>query len=84
MAMHMEQLIFPFVLIWNPLIHFSSVLTDMLCPVGNCGKVLQVIKWNDGQSASHSPRLLHDIDRNILLVSCVSLSISYSQLIQEY
>lgn len=50
--------------------HLSKI-SAITCPVGKCGELLYISQWNDGHSNRHLPRLLHDIDKNVLLVSCL-------------
>ena len=63
----------PTIIIWHPILTFSPMLSlsmdDLKC--NQCGKKMHVGHWNDGMSQHTQPRLLHDIDECVLLVSAV-------------
>ena len=58
----------PSVLLWNPLISHRLIVT-IKCP--DCGSNVELKHWNDGSCPSRQPRLLHELDRIVLLVGCV-------------
>ncbi len=65
--------VYPHVLLWNPLPHFQQILLDFNCPHEHCrGKMIECpIKWNTGTNAGYAPRIIHDIEHMVLLVSAV-------------
>lgn len=61
-----EELIFPPVIIWDP---YVSGLLHRTCV--DCNNNVERRAWKLGQSAALEPRLVHDIDSIIVLVSSV-------------
>lgn len=67
-----EACLLPHILIWNPLQQFKVFFSHGLqCPQIECRRYVQFHRWNMGQSISHGPRLLHDMNNMVLLVPAV-------------
>ena len=66
------SIILPRVILWHPLLqypHLTSIL--QLCPHEKCQLQLELQSWTIGQNSAKQPRLLHDTDGIILLVSAL-------------
>lgn len=62
----------PRVILWNPQLAYTFVFSEgsgLQCVT--CGKLCQTAYWNDGSSMHKQPRLIHDIEDFVLLVSVV-------------
>ena len=59
------------VILWNPLLTYSSVFSTTGLQCTTCAKVCQLASWNDGGSPYAQPRLIHDIENFVYLVSAV-------------
>ena len=66
----LSYLILPHVILWNPLIQFESLIT-IVCPEGGCNLQLQTNYWKYGQNKGSHPRIVHDLDYTVVLVSAV-------------
>ena len=69
-----SDIILPHVLLWNPLIQFRSVIQNLHCPHERCCHYVSgdhALIWNTGEHAGHCPRLLHDLNHVVLLVSVI-------------
>lgn len=70
----LANLIFPHVLLWNPLVQFQCIITERLpCPRDHCKGTLivQAARWNIGSNAGNCPRIIHDTEHMVLLVPAV-------------
>ncbi len=54
-------------MLWNPLLQFGPVT----CLYDECSSVLHTTSWKCGQTGSLQPRLIHELDYVVLLVSAV-------------
>ena len=68
----MTKVVLPYVILFNPIFQFP-LCSDKLkvCCVNNCGSILHLHSWTDGRSSSRHPRILHDINNIVLLVSAI-------------
>lgn len=67
-----DDFLVPKIIIWNPLKKHSFLFgedRELQCSV--CGKLCTTSGWLDGTSGHCQPRLLHDVDDVVLLVSAV-------------
>lgn len=66
-----ESFFLPYIILWNPYELFPDIFPPgkIVCPSCGCGTKLSY--WNDGSSKHTQPRLLHDVDNIVLLVSAV-------------
>lgn len=67
-----DDFLIPRVILWNPLLTFSFVFKNfggLRC--ASCNKLCETLYWNDGSSSQHQPRLIHDVEDFVLLVSAV-------------
>ena len=55
-------------MLWDPVLQFGN---EIRCPERACGVSLNTKNWKWGQSTGSQPRLLHDLDYTVLLVSVV-------------
>ena len=61
----LHQFTLPPVILWNPLVTSHGLVIQ--CSV--CDQVMYQSSWNDGSLQYNSPRILHDLKSNALLVS---------------
>lgn len=61
----------PNIIVWNPIMEFQSLLCNDCLKCTQCNKMLSVGYWNDGMTRHTQPRLLHDVDDVVLLVTAV-------------
>lgn len=66
----LEDLILPYVILWDPLHQYSTHFQDGL-QCNNCSGVLMKECWKQGQSAGNEPRLIHGVEHTIIVVSAV-------------
>lgn len=66
-----EDFFLPSIIIWSPYITYPCIFPpgSISCP--SCGNPTQHSYWNDGSSSSRQPRLIHDMDNIVYLVSAV-------------
>ena len=69
--LHDEDLFLPMLILWNPYGTYPSLFppTSIVCPT--CGSSTRYSHWQDGSSPSTQPRLIHEVDNVVLLVSAV-------------
>lgn len=65
-----DYFLFPTVILWNPVLTYDCVFSSGLKCI-TCAKVCQLAYWNDGSSVHTQPRLIHDIENFVYLVSAV-------------
>lgn len=64
------MLLLPHVILFAPTLQFPFLFHDgFVCP--DCGSNVHLLRWNDGSSAAHSPRILHDVNHMVFLVSAI-------------
>lgn len=56
------------VMLWDPVLQLSYS-NQIYCPETGCGSKLHSKHWKWGQSTGSQPRVLHDVDYTVLLVS---------------
>ena len=66
-----DHFFIPSIILWRPYITHSSIFPkqSILCPL--CELPTQHSHWNDGSTSSTQPRLIHDLDNMVYLVSAV-------------
>jgi hypothetical protein len=62
-------LILPHVILWNPLVQFADL--NLVCPESECSAKMHTRSWKHGHTKGLQPRILHDVDYTILLVSAL-------------
>ena len=73
-ASTLPGLILPHVLFWHPLLQLQRLLGNKFeCPHAQClaNLTLGEHHWNIGKNAGQCPRIIHDVDHMVLLVSAV-------------
>lgn len=65
-----EDLILPYVILWNPLDQYSNLFKDGL-KCETCMGALQKEYWKQGQSLGNEPRLIHDVEHTVIVVVAV-------------
>lgn len=65
------ELDLPAVILWNPYVSHSQIFTSQITICEKCQCQLQESYWLDGSSESKQPRILHDMNRLVVLVSAV-------------
>ena len=63
----MAFLVLPMFL-WSPLEQYSEFISRT-CPLCDEKSDLAAIGWTDGRSQDNTPRLIHDVNANVLLIS---------------
>ena len=66
-----EDFYMPPVILWNPYLIYPQFITPGSIKCTICGSPLLEGYWNDGSSASKQPRIIHGVDRMVLLVCAV-------------
>ena len=66
-----ENFYMPPVILWNPYLIYPQFITPGSIKCTICGSPLLEGYWNDGSSASKQPRIIHGVDRMVLLVCAV-------------
>ena len=62
----------PYVILWNPVCQFPLCSETLkVCSVDGCGNILHFYGWTNGCSSGKQPRILHDINNVVLLVSAI-------------
>ena len=61
----------PLVILWDPHTTHPQFVTSKFMKCNSCGLSIALIHWLDGTSPAKQPRVLHSIDRIVLLVSAV-------------
>lgn len=56
---------------WNPVAQFSLCSKIKFCPVNGCVGTLHLHDWTSGSSSGKQPRIVHDINHVIFLVSAI-------------
>lgn len=58
----------PDVILWDPMVQFPQSPALQICP-SDCGRPLERKEWQNRQQSGSRPRIIHDIDGIVLLVS---------------
>jgi hypothetical protein len=66
-----EDFYMPSVLLWNPYLIYPQFVAPGSIKCTICGSPLLEGYWNDGSAASKQPRIIHGVDRIVLLVCAV-------------
>ena len=65
-------MVLPYVILWNPVFQFPLCSETLkVCSVDNCDGIMHLHEWINGCSTSKQPRILHDINNIVLLVSAI-------------
>lgn len=60
----------PDIILWDPIVQFPcSAAAIQQCSSDNCGRPLERREWQNKQQSGLRPRIIHDVDRIVLLVS---------------
>jgi hypothetical protein len=68
-----EAFLLPAVILWNPMLSHSNALPTTGLSCLKCKRPCRMAYWNDGSSEHTQPRLIHDVEDAVLLVSAVYL-----------
>ena len=61
----------PSIILWNPALMFHSILPEHGIICKECSRPMGIGYWNDGSSRYNQPRVIHDVDDFVQLVSAV-------------
>ena len=66
-----ELFFLPHLIIWHPYSSFPDLFPpeSIMCP--SCGSPTSFYYWNDGSASHLQPRIIHDVENYVLLVSAV-------------
>ena len=66
-----DNFFLPSIIVWSPYITYPSLFPPNTILFPSCGLPTSHSYWNDGTHSSNQPRLIHDLDNVVYLVSAV-------------
>ena len=69
----LEDFLLPMVILWNPVLMYGTAFPSTGLSCSKCKRPCRMAYWNDGSSEHTQPRLIHDVEDVVLLVSAVYL-----------
>lgn len=74
----------PPVLLWSPLVTYADFFENNPIICTTCSTPLYHLYWNDGSCAYKNPRVIHDVENIVLLVSAVYVCGSGHKLVAHH